>query len=533
MGCVCVGCGRAQEAGAPGAVCAQCGTRLHVDGRYVATGRSGARADGLDEVDGAAPLLDGLDAVGGRRLLMRVAAPDHTARLEREATVLAGLVIPGVPRVLARQTLAGVSVLVMEDVGTPVERALAQGLRTDAQRVRGLLAGLLDMLVRMHALSPPVFHRHIHSGSVCWDGARQVGLRDFARATDTLEDRTTDGVLPRPGFHAPADAGSVQADLYGVGAVALHVLSRRSPETLPLRDGIPDVRAHTTVDEPLAVFLERLLSSSGRRSFPSARAALDALAPQPPAARRGGVLPWVVVMGAMGVGAGAWVARRPPAANAGPPPVVANPSTSPVTAPMAPRAPAAPTPAPTPEPAASNERVQLKVTSAPSGARVKLNGVDVGSTPLEQPVTPVTHAVITVSLPGHATHQRSMVLMDDVAFHVALEAAAAPARSPAPLAVIPAVDDSWRRGVERAAAQQRSALVDCNKDGVDRTRITLRVRADGTVESAQPLGQANLATTGCVKDVLQRASYPSRADHDAMGVDVWVYFKPAFKVAAY
>ncbi len=541
----CVGCNTTATLDALAAsVCAKCGAPQRLAGRFVALQRSGVvRSDGLDEVEGAAPLFDGVDLKEDRKVVLRVAGPDHAPRLEREATVLRGVNVSGVPKVVALEQVDGIgSVLALEDVGVPLERTLLDGLRTDGARVRGLLRGALRILVELHALSPPVFHRHLHSGTLTWDGQHGVGLRDFARATDTLEDHATDRVLPRAGFFPQAsDVTPAQVDLYGLGAVAIHVLSRRTPDSLAVLNGIPDFRAHVTVDEPLVAWLERLLAVGTRRGFSTAREALDALPGEPAAQRpQTPLFPLLAAAGVVVLGAGALITaltlgERPPRTVITAPVVPVEPP--PVAPPPTPPTPPSRPPPRTHTAPPASDLVHLKVTSVPSGAQVTFNGVARGQTPLELDTAPVSKGDVTLTLAGFEPAGRKFMLLDDVALHVELVkkpgVTAPPPQPPQPQIIVPKLDDAWRKSVERAVASHKAQLLVCGKDGVDRTRIKLAVRGDGSVDGAEPLGQAQMESTRCVKAALQGMTFPSRGDQSKLSVDVWVYFKPDFRVAVY
>ena len=78
----CVGCNTTATLDAPaGSACAKCGAPQRLAGRFVALQRSGVvRSDGLDEVEGAAPLFDG---VGEPLRLYGQGLVLHAKRLEQ------------------------------------------------------------------------------------------------------------------------------------------------------------------------------------------------------------------------------------------------------------------------------------------------------------------------------------------------------------------------------------------------------------------------------------------------------------------
>lgn len=94
-------------------------------------------------------------------------------------------------------------------------------------------------------------------------------------------------------------------------------------------------------------------------------------------------------------------------------------------APPAAAPPPAPAPQAAPPPSGLAEKGTLKVTTLPSGARVLIDGNEVGKTPLNRQLDPGTYQ-LTVELPGYATQSRALEIEGGktVVFNEALFAAA-------------------------------------------------------------------------------------------------------------
>lgn len=214
-------------------------------------------------------------------------------RFEREARVLAGLDHPRIPRYVDFIAPAddGAFVLVQTLApGRPLSRLIADGLRFTEPAARDLALQVLDVLVYLHALSPPVVHRDLKPQNLIRTDDGHVMLVDFGAVRDTLAAESTAGsVVGTYGYMAPEQyqgAASPVSDLYGLGATLAHVLSRRPPSDLP------HVRLKIDVDQALNVsptfraWLGRLLEPAPEdrfRSAADARAALlGAPAAQPP-----------------------------------------------------------------------------------------------------------------------------------------------------------------------------------------------------------------------------------------------------------
>ncbi|MBI1946291.1 MAG: PEGA domain-containing protein [Deltaproteobacteria bacterium] len=236
-----------------------------------------------DVVDGVGLLARGVDLDTGRAVLVRIAGADAAA-FEREVGVLRGLSRrPEVPSVRAL-TDGAVRVCVMSwPDGSSIEALLEAGLRVSEGQVRLILERTLSALVAFGALSPAVRHRALHVGNVFVSEQGRIQLIDFARATDRRDDGSAI-VSARPGYGMPAGrpASSAAEDLYAVGALAAHLLTRVAPDELPAAPtGTPDFRAFADVGPELARFVDRLLAAGTRAGFASALAALRALHPAP------------------------------------------------------------------------------------------------------------------------------------------------------------------------------------------------------------------------------------------------------------
>ena len=508
--------------------CAGCGAALRVDGRYVLT-QAAEAADAVDEVDAAAPLRQGWDLTGSVAVHIRLGTLSHLPRLQREATVLNSLAALPVPRALTLTQVDGVGhVLVLTaPPAATVESMLEDGLRCDGAKIRKMVGGLLTTLARMHALSPPVFHRGIYPGAVAWNGSEVVWLLDFARATDTAEDRTVDRVLARPGYQpARANVSAVQAELYAVGALAVHVLARRSPDQMGMVDGAPDFLAHVQVDEPFSRWLLRMLSANPRRGFGSAAEALAELPPIPGRQAQGGRT-WLVAaavgVAVVGGGAAATVLLQP-AASAPAVPEAARPRPVTPDRPTPPQHPDPTTTAPAPP-----SSIQLSVSSTPPGATVTLGTAVLGQTPLRRPVTASGGSqALVLSKRGFAPAERRVVLLEDTAVQVTLSALPTGAR---PSPAVARVEDRWQTAMLAALQAAQPELEACARDGVDRVKLDVRVDVKGRVDRADVLGGGKQAAALCVRDVIKNLAAPPPPA--AVACSVWVYLSPTFKVALY
>lgn len=255
------------------AACNSCGAETHIADacrlvRLIARGAQGVTFEGRDPA--------------GRRIAikeMSIGAADDTMRrlVDREVSVLQQLDHPAIPRYLGHA---------VEGVGRGRVLYLLQafvegttlGERLEAHRyaeteVLEILDALLEVLVYLHGLSPPVIHRDLKPSNVIRRPDGRLALVDFGSVRDTLEDPALGGstLAGTYGYMAPEQyrgQASAATDIYGLGAMAVALLSRRTPAELM------DVRDELAWEDAVSV-------------SPGLRAMLRRMLRRDPAARRG------------------------------------------------------------------------------------------------------------------------------------------------------------------------------------------------------------------------------------------------------
>jgi serine/threonine protein kinase len=219
---------------------------------------------------------------------------------EREARTLAHLQHPQVPqlREFFRNPEGTALYLVVEKVaGQSLLARLEAGWRPSEAQVCDLATQLLEILVYLHGLHPPVVHRDIKPSNILLDERDQAYLVDFGAAQQMLHPEGGRTVVGTFGYMAPEQFGgqaSPASDVYGVGATLLHVLSGRIPSDIPQQDLRFQFQPYVNGSPALVSWLERLLEPAPAQRFASAQAALDALR----AVRQGRVVPPVAAVAA-------------------------------------------------------------------------------------------------------------------------------------------------------------------------------------------------------------------------------------------
>ena len=230
-------------------------------------------------------------------------APDAATieSFEREARVLRALSHPAIPRFVASfQAGEGPQLrlyLVQEYVEGRSLEALAQE-RFDEAAARECLRQLLPVLGFLHARA--LVHRDLKPANILLRPDGRLALVDFGSARALAHKITyratvsgTFGYLPPETLGGTLDQ---TADLYGLGATLVQLLSGRPPEELLWAQPRPRLREVLHISPALAELLERLTAHQRSDRCESAEAALAALeaspgeATAPPAVERGAML---------------------------------------------------------------------------------------------------------------------------------------------------------------------------------------------------------------------------------------------------
>lgn len=250
------------------------------DGRYVLMGTlgSGSQGETLEAVD----KREGR-AVAIKRFTIRGAKSWKDVELaEREATVLAALNHPGLPRYIEHFEEDGALYLVMEKVeGESLWARRKRGARLDQEQVVRFLHEAAGCLRYLHGHAPPIVHRDIKPGNVILRPDGSYCLVDFGSVRDRLKPEGGSTVVGTFGFMAPEQfqgRAAPGSDVYAVGATALSLLTGNEPEDLPHKGLGIDVEAalRGQVDRRLIGALRSMLEPDPERRVQSLDQALSA-----------------------------------------------------------------------------------------------------------------------------------------------------------------------------------------------------------------------------------------------------------------
>lgn len=161
----------------------------------------------------------------------------------REATVLARLDHPNLPKVSDFFSAGGRDYLVMDfvpgkDLRTLMSEAKQRGEFLTEREVLGWAAQLADALAYMHSQNPPILHRDIKPSNLKLTPNGLVKLVDFGLVKILASDEVTITVLQGRGtaIYTPleqygGDTGHTDArsDIYSFGATLYHLLTNTRP----------------------------------------------------------------------------------------------------------------------------------------------------------------------------------------------------------------------------------------------------------------------------------------------------------------
>jgi len=222
--------------------------------------------------------------------LLRLGQLEQWKRLElfrREARILANLDHPQIPVLLdyfESDEANGKHVcLVTEKVpGQSLEQRISEGLGLDEEFCYLIAVQVLNILIYLHGLHPPVIHRDIKPSNLLLDHNGCIFLLDFGGVQDILRPAGTGGstVIGTFGFMAPEQYSGralPQTDLYALGATLVYLLSGLEPMQLPNPDLLLDFRPFVQASERFCNWIEQLLLPSLDQRFYSAEEALQVL----------------------------------------------------------------------------------------------------------------------------------------------------------------------------------------------------------------------------------------------------------------
>ena len=166
--------------------------------------------------------------------------------------------------------------------GKNLETWIEEGWRCTEADAVDIATQLLEVLVYLQSLDPPVIHRDIKPSNIIRAGDGKLSLVDFGAVGHTYHNTFMKGstVVGTFGYMAPEQFRGrtlPATDLYSIGATLLFLITRRSPTELPTNQLSIDFRGRVSLSKGFADWLEQLIAPDLNVRYSSAMQALRAL----------------------------------------------------------------------------------------------------------------------------------------------------------------------------------------------------------------------------------------------------------------
>ncbi|NJM19816.1 MAG: serine/threonine protein kinase, partial [Richelia sp. SM1_7_0] len=165
--------------------------------------------------------------------------------------------------------------------GVSLQELLNQGQRFSESQVEKIAVEILNILVYLHSLEPPVLHRDIKPSNLILGKDEQVYLVDFGAVQDkavaegaTFTVAGTYGYVPMEQFAGRTEKAS---DLYALGATLIHLITGTHPADLPHQNSRIEFANLVSIDVGLVNWISKLTEPNINDRISSANDAITAL----------------------------------------------------------------------------------------------------------------------------------------------------------------------------------------------------------------------------------------------------------------
>jgi serine/threonine protein kinase len=216
---------------------------------------------------------------------------DDLKLFEREAETLKSLSHPSIPRYLDyfevnSPTIKGFALVQSYISAQTLEQHLQSGRIFTESDIKQIATAILEILIYLHGLYPPVIHRDIKPSNILLgersgNSVGQVYLVDFGSVQTALgQEEGTRTVVGTYGYMPPEQFGGrtiPASDLYSLGATLIYLLTGTHPADLPQKDFRIQFEPLVNFSPGLANWLKSLTQPSVEKRVSSAQEALKAL----------------------------------------------------------------------------------------------------------------------------------------------------------------------------------------------------------------------------------------------------------------
>lgn len=166
--------------------------------------------------------------------------------------------------------------------GQTLASLVEKGWKPTEHEVKPIAIEVLNILVYLQELLPPVTHRDLKPQNLIRTERGEIFLVDFGGVRDRLRQTTVaSSVVGTYGYMSPEQLRGgktyLSTDLYGLGATLIYLLTGEHPVDLPRKRLKIDFHDRVTLSSGFRNWLDRLIEPNYQDRLPSARVALDIL----------------------------------------------------------------------------------------------------------------------------------------------------------------------------------------------------------------------------------------------------------------
>lgn len=165
--------------------------------------------------------------------------------------------------------------------GESLQELLQQGKKFTSEQVRQIAIEILNILIYLHELNPPVLHRDIKPSNLILGASEQVYLVDFgAVQSKAAPEGTTFTIVGTYGYTPMEQFGGKAvpaSDLYALGATLIHLLTGTAPADLPQKNLQIQFAQFVSARSDFVGWLQQLCEPVVEKRFSTARLALSSL----------------------------------------------------------------------------------------------------------------------------------------------------------------------------------------------------------------------------------------------------------------
>ena len=164
--------------------------------------------------------------------------------------------------------------------GKSLDELIADGWCPNEQEVKDIAVSILNILIYLQQLTPPIIHRDIKPQNIILHKNKRVYLVDFGAVADVYQHTFNSTIVGTFGYMSPEQyrgQATLATDIYGLGATLLFLLTKKSPAELPQRYLKINFRPYIKAEPHFADWLEKCVEPNPHQRFKTARDALVAL----------------------------------------------------------------------------------------------------------------------------------------------------------------------------------------------------------------------------------------------------------------